>query len=267
MSAESEPTQENATVYPGASELVELPSRGRVFTTSRRVSIDDAAPSGRMESDAIARFLQDAGNDDTDDAGLDEFGLAWVARRATIEVAVAASARELLDISTWCSGTGRRWAERRTRLRGDSGAEIDAAAVWIHIDTATGRPAEWGDSFSDNYLTAAQGRHIGARLHHDQVPVEGVGSLPWRFRSTDMDAFGHVNNAAYLAIGEQCWGQSTLDDPHRIEIEWRKPSTADEELEVLYSANQIWLIEPKSKELRVTITCRALDRQPLDQRP
>lgn len=245
-------------VEPGASKLVSLPNEGRVFSTTRRVSIDDASPSGRMESDAIARFLQDAGNEDTDDAGLDEFGLAWVARRMMVEVRVPATARELLTISTWCSGTGRRWAERRTQLRGDAGAQIDAVAVWIHVDATSGRPIGWGDNFADNYLVAAQGRKIDARLRHEQEPSPDAQSQPWHFRVSDMDAFGHVNNAAYLALAEQCWHNTTLQDPHRLEIEWRKPCTADVALDLHWTAEQLWLLEPDSGELRLTATSRAL---------
>ena len=246
------------TVAPGASCIVDLAPSGRVFHTTRRVSIDDANASGRMEADAIARFLQDAGNDDTDDAALAEFGLAWVARRASIEIRQAPEARELLEIATWCSGTGRRWAERSTRLTGDRGGHIEAAAVWIHIDPTTGRPSSWGEGFADNYLEATQGRRIDAKLRHSTDVPDGADARPWQFRVTDMDAFGHVNNAAYLSLAEEIWGETALTQPARIEIEWRKPSLASEQLEVRILDTQLWLVEPSSNELRVTITCTDL---------
>ena len=244
-------------IHRGADELVEQPPSGRVFRTSRRVSIDDCSPTGRMEYDAIARFLQDAGNDDTDDAGLDEFGLAWVARRATMEIGVGPQARELLQIATWCSGTGRRWAERSTQLRGDRGGIVNASVIWIHIDPQTGRPSSWGDGFADNYLEATQGRRVDAKLRHTTDVAGDADAAPWRFRATDMDAFGHVNNAAYLALVEQVWGADALTGPARVEIEWRKPSLASEDLTLHSTDTQLWLIEPESGELRVTATCSA----------
>ena len=73
-----------------------------------------------------------------------------------------------------------------------------------------------------------------------------------------MDAFGHVNNAAYLALAEEVWEEATLTRPARIEIEWRKPSLASEQLEIRVLDTQLWLVEPKSHELRVTITCTDL---------
>jgi len=211
-----------------------------------------------MEGDAIARFLQDAGNDDTDDAGLSEFGLAWVARRATIEIPAAPKPRELLEISTWCSGTGRRWAERSTRFRGDHGGQVNASVVWIHIDPETGRPSSWGEGFADNYLEATQGRRVDAKLRHEQAVLDDAVTQPWRFRRTDMDAFGHVNNAAYLALLEEVWGDGQLNEPSRIEIEWRKPSLASEELTLHSTNGQLWLTESTTDELRLTATCQPL---------
>lgn len=256
--ASTDSADANEPIERGASTIVDLPSHGRMFRTARRVSIDDATPTGRMECDAIARFLQDGGNDDTDDADLGEFGLAWVARKALIEVHQAPEARELIDIATWCSGTGRRWAERSTRLSGDRGGHVEAAVVWIHIDPTSGRPTSWGDSFADNYLEATQGRRIDAKLRHVTDIPEGATSQPWRFRVTDMDGFGHVNNAAYLALAEEVWGSTTLVNSSRIEIEWRKPSVASEELVLWVEGEQLWLAEPTSGDLRVTVTCKPL---------
>lgn len=206
-----------------------------------------------MEFDAIARFLQDVGNDDTDDAGLAELGLAWVARRSTIEVTSPASPRELLNMTTWCSGTGRRWAERRTTLRGEQGAHIEASSIWVHLDSTTGRPVPWGDGFANTYLEASNGRQVDSKLRHNKTVPVGEGEL-WSFRRTDMDGFGHVNNAAYLAIAEE---HLDLDGPQRVEIEWRSPSTAGEPLHVHRRGGQLWVLA-KDNTLRVTITVEPL---------
>jgi len=205
-----------------------------------------------MELDAIARFLQDVGNDDTDDAGMAELGLAWVARRMTIEVTSAPVPRELVDMVTWCSGTGKRWAERRTSMRSPSGGRVEAATVWVHLDPHTGRPIPWGDEFAAIYLEATGGRRVDVKLRHAKTPPDGAGR-PWRFRTTDMDGFGHVNNAAYLAIAEEFL---SVAPPCRIEVEWRAPSTAGEELTVyrdqLDDGEQLWVVGPDDT-LRATL--------------
>ncbi len=215
-----------------------------------------------MEFDAIARFLQDAGNDDTDDAGLVELGLAWIARRAVFEVLAPARARELLTIETWCSGTGSRWAERRTRLTGEHGGLVEASMLWIHVDTETGRPQKWGSEFAETYLPAAEGREVSARLQHPKQPPgpDDANEMRWTFRQTDMDAFAHVNNAAYLAILEESLGGHSPGDAVRVEVEWRTPSVAGEELTVREVAGvggiQAWVMG--GDEVRATYAARPL---------
>lgn len=249
-------------VGPTSDDLVHAPSTGRTFSCSRRVSIADASSDGRMELDAIGRFLQDAGNDDTDDAGLGSSGLTWVARRATIEVLEPARARELLSLTTWCSGTGSHWAERRSTLVGERGAHIEAAAIWVHVDPETGRPKRWDERFAERYLEASGGREVDARLRHPREPSPDhpSSSMPFRFRRTDHDAFGHVNNAAYLAVLEESLGGNDPGAPIRVEIEWRKPSEAGEELTVVEQPHetgvQKWIMF--GDEVRATIAARPL---------
>ena len=217
-----------------------------------------------MELDAIARFLQDAGNDDTDDAALPELGLAWIARRAAFEVRRPAGPRELLAIRTWCSGTGSRWAERRTELTGELGARIEAAMLWIHVDVTTGRPKRWGDEFANVYLESAAGREIDAKLRHAKRPPDpyaaGVRSFDWTFRRSDMDAFAHVNNAAYLAIIEESLSGRSPAAPYRVEVEWRKPSVAREPLAVLevVSTDGVHGHVTAGDEVRATYSLREL---------
>lgn len=250
------PDQTTKEASPGASELTPIPTAGRVYSGSRRVSIDDCSPAGRMEFDAVARFLQDIGNDDTDDADFGDLGLAWVARRALITVATPAQPREELTLSTWCSGTGRRWAERRTSITGESGAVIEAVTIWIHLDPENGKPIPWGEEFADIYLPAAGGRRVDARLRLAKHPeAEETSSTPWSFRSTDSDAFGHVNNAAYLAVAEEFLD---LDRPCTLEIEWRTPCQAGDQLTAVTSADgtTLHLIDEALDETRAVFSLR-----------
>lgn len=219
-------------------ELVDPPATGRTFTGTRTVSLADVAPDGRMRFDAIARFLGDIGNDDTDDAGFAELGLAWVARRATMVVHAFPQSREELTMTTWCSGTGKRWAERRTTITGSNGGLVEAVALWIHLDPETGRPAPWGGEFADAYLEPAGGREVSSKLALPKRPpevdaaTEGVmrNEMPWSFRRTDLDVFDHVNNAAYLAVLEEALGAGVPPAPLRVDVEWHRPVGAGVEL-------------------------------------
>src|SRR6478672_9106154 len=93
--------------------LIPVPVRGRRFVGHRTVRLADASPAGRLRLDAVARHLQDVADDDARDAGLGQDG-TWVVRRTVVEVHRAPVFREALELTTFCSGVGSRWAERRT---------------------------------------------------------------------------------------------------------------------------------------------------------
>lgn len=250
-----------------SEDFVECPTAGRIFATERTVSITDCASDGRMEVDAVARFLNDVANDDTDDAGISAFGLAWVARRMAFEVEKFPQSRERLLLTTWCSGSGQRWAERRTTITGVDGAKIEAQTLWIHVDPLTGRPIPWGKVFEDVFLASTLGRTVDTKLRLAKRPSPDISVGPnrpatetWRFRRTDMDMFDHVNNAAYLTVLEESLSGKMPPAPARFEVEWHRASTCDEQLTITENAKpqtlQLWISD--DQQTRATMTCRQL---------
>ncbi len=181
--------------------MVPLPTSGRTFTVERRVRLGDVSPQGRARFDAVARWLQDIANDDAHDAALPD-AMSWVVRRVAIDVVQPAVFREEVEITTFCSGTGRSWAERRTVIRGDKGAHVEAEAIWVSVDGQTGVPVRLAPSFEKIFGASAAGRRVKARLSHG-APPEGVEVRPWPLRFVDFDVVGHVNNAAYWAVVEE----------------------------------------------------------------
>src|SRR5207249_7076060 len=164
--------------------------------------LSDASPGGRLRLDGLARHVQDVSNDDTRDARLHDDG--WVVRRTTVEVRQFPVLGEQLELHTFCSGTGRRWAERRVAVTGAQGGAVDTVSLWVHIDVATGRPALLSPQFFELYGPAAAGRTVTARLHHpDPPPVTTATPRPWAVRFVDFDVMGHMNNAAYWCPVEE----------------------------------------------------------------
>lgn len=196
-----------------AEALVPLPNQGRVYRARRKVRLGDVSPSGRLRLDACARYLQDIGNDDTEDSGLDAVaghgaGI-WVVRRAVIDVITPPRWGEWIDLATWCAGTGGRWAERRLSIRGEDGGHVEATTLWIHLDRDTLMPTRLPTAFSEIYGEAAGDRRVSARLWLDGRPpgdgdaADDVVSLPWPLRAVDFDVMRHVNNAAYWTAVEE----------------------------------------------------------------
>ena len=203
-----------------AVELLPEPRTGRVFSISGRVRLGDVDVGGRMRLDSTARFMQDAATDDATDAELDR-AYGWLVRRTLIETSAPAVLGERIEVATWCSGLGRAWAERRTRITGDRGAHVDAVSLWVQIELTSGRPARVGDDFQAAYAEAADGRTVTARLALPAASESSASDLDrWVTRRTDLDPFGHVNNAATWAFLEEVARPDTTDRIGRAEMEY-----------------------------------------------
>jgi acyl-ACP thioesterase len=190
------------------------------------------SPAGRLRLDAAARYLQDLSADDTADAALPD-AEAWVVRRTVIEVRAFPRYLEAIDLATWCSGTGSHWAERRVSMSGASGARIDGATIWVHMDLARGRPTRIPPGFEEIYGEASGGRTVKARLVHADPP-EGAASQSWPLRFTDFDVLEHVNNAAYWeAVEEALSARRDLRAPLRAEVEHRNAIERGAHVELL----------------------------------
>jgi acyl-ACP thioesterase len=199
--------------------MVPVPTLGRTFSQHRLVRLGDASPGGRLRFDALARMLQDIANDDANEVLAN--GQSWVVRRVAIEVHNAASFGETLTLTTFCGGLGSRWAQRRTAVVGDRGARIEVAALWVHIDMATLRPAVLAPDFAIAYREAANGRTVKARLQHDDPPT--TAGAPYVARFVDFDVMGHMNNAAYWnAVEEELSVRREIRHPMRAEMEYRQ---------------------------------------------
>jgi acyl-ACP thioesterase len=205
------------------TELVAPPERGRVYKQDARVGVSDSAPDGRARLDAIARWLQEAAFGDVVDAGLQDEG-SWVARRCRIRVQRFPAFWEPLTVATFCSGLGPLWAERRTTVTGGQGGRVEAVALWVHLDSRTGRPRPLGDEVESLYGPSARGRTVKARLRHPPPPASAQVA-PWSFRAADLDPFGHVNNAVYWeVVEEELRGRPVTS--FDAEVEHRAPADA-----------------------------------------
>jgi acyl-ACP thioesterase len=209
---------------------------GRVFERTQMPGIADGVGSGRVRVDALARWLQDVAYLDLVDAGLVEAGL-WVVRRTELHVGAFPRFGEEVTLRTRCTGIGRFSAERTTTIEG-GGADVDAVALWVWLDAETLRPQRFPASFVETYRESAGDRGAKVRLRHPDPPrAAGAG---WRFRATDLDVAGHVNNAAYLAVIEE---ELAAEEPDslELEIEYREPAQPGEAL-VIGAGEMRWIV-------------------------
>ena len=199
-----------------------MEQESRVFTSWRAVHGTDVSLDGRLRLDALARYLQAAAEGDLAGAGY-RSTYDWVVRRTAVRVDSYPRLGQRLQVRTFCSAIGPRWAERTTTLAGG-----EAATSWYaprpcgrpSTGPAAGLPA--GAGLLRVYGPSAAGRTVSARLSHPRPP-EKAGGEPWPLRAVDFDASGHVNNAVYWAAVEDAVAELGWL-PAVAEIEYHRPA-------------------------------------------
>jgi acyl-ACP thioesterase len=248
----------------------------RSFTQERRPGFADCSPTGRLRLDAIACWLQDVAYADVEDAGV-QAEAVWVVRRTRIRINRFPRFGERFEATTFCSGLGRMWAERRTDIvRVDADADVEADAdgdasvgddavaevpdveavsVWVHLDPDGWRPTPLTDAEIAAYSGAADTRRVSARLRHPAAaPDIAADAGTWLFRLSECDIADHVNNAAYWSVLEE--ELLVGREPQRLdaEIEYRAPAQPGVK-QVLRDGELRWILG--GEELHATIwLCR-----------
>lgn len=194
----------------GPAPFTADPPTGRVFSGHRTIRSTDVTPAGVFRLDALARYLQDVAEDDVAATGW-QAPYVWLLRRCTVTARDCPRLGERLELRTFCSAAGPRWAQRTTTVAGPGGDLIQAVAVWAAVDPATGLPRPLGEDFQRLYGVAAQGRTVSARLSLPKPDGPGAPGQAlsgeatvreWPLRASDFDTAQHVNNAIHWAALE-----------------------------------------------------------------
>lgn len=233
----------------------------RIFKTKRRIRVGDCDANGIVRVDALARYLQDVGYDDTDDIGVGDGGF-WVAR--SIEMRFPQKTKmpkrnEWVNLETFCGGVGRAFAERTVNIYTNQGDIITTNTIWISIDK-TGKPV-----LIPKWLIKAypQAKKINATrtlpLLNLEEKFDGT-TFDWELRSTDVDVNGHINNVlAFIALYEVA---QLLDapSPSNVLVEYRHSLLASDETKI-YSRDfgegfDAWLVSGNNIAATMRWTCR-----------
>lgn len=222
------------------STFVPLPEAGRVYRDTQLVGPGDVAADGRAHLDAIVRWIQEVAYSDVADVALSDPG-AWVVRRSHVLVRSVPRFGERLELATFCSAVGASVAERRTRIDGSDGAEVDAAVLWVHIDEASRTPKRFSAEFISIYGPSADGRRARSGLHLPPPP-DGAKTGGWRFGVADLDLADHVNNTAFLRILADVLIHTGGSDGLELEAEYRSPVPPGD-VSVRSTEDRLWVLD------------------------
>ena len=223
------------------------PGAGRRYAGRAVVRLSDAMPGGAARLDAIARYLQDVAADDGTDSGIN-LETAWVLRKTVLELRRRPRLDDVVDLSTWASASGARWAARRTTLAVAGEPVGEAAALWVCLDLATLRPIRLPPLFWSVYGDAVDSRAVSPRLSHPDPPAELLADArPWPLRVSDLDVMDHVNNTVGWAVVEDELDRLAPGAVvGRAEVEYREPIARSHATCVVSrlagSAVQVWLL-------------------------
>jgi len=218
---------------------------GHVYTDRVRVRHHELDPLGRVTPATHLRWLAQVAIDASADAGFDaawyaRAGAHWLVRRTTFAVHREVGAGDRLAISTWVEDFRRVRSLRRYESRTEAGAAVlDAATDWVFVDVASGRPRRVPHEIEAGLAARAGAPAPPRRAWSAPPPPVAPGCTSYAVRWADLDALGHVNNAAYLDLCQQ----GTLDvlGAHgwplaRLVAEGGVPAVAAGDLEYLDAA-------------------------------
>ncbi len=184
---------------------------GHVYDTEVRVRHDDLDAFGRVFSSAWLRHLAQVAIDASTDAGFDAAwyraaGARWLVRRTTFSTARVVRADAALRVRTWVEDFRRVRSRRRYEVADAGRPVLDAVTDWVFVDIASGRPRRVPAEMERRFgLPADAGAPRTPWRAPDPPPAPGRST--YRVRWSELDALGHMNNAAYLDL----LVQGTLD--------------------------------------------------------
>lgn len=180
------------------------------FSRTYRVRNDDIDRDMRMRLDGVARHVQNVSADMIDSSPLIETDPFWILRRTVIDVLEPITWPADITVTRWCSAIGSRWVTMRQSLTSDpetspfnpderAPGSIETESFCIKV-TAEGGLSRITDAALDLLGKGVSETRLRWKAINTVPLPEDVGDdSTFAARATDVDQFGHVNNAIHLA--------------------------------------------------------------------
>ena len=176
-----------------------------VYNARVRVCHGDLDAFGRAHPSAYLRHLAQVAIDASTAVGFDaawyESARAhWLVRRSTFAVTRPSRADTTLAVRTWVEDFRRVRSRRRYEVSGPGDVPaLTAVTDWVFVDLATGRPRRVPAEMETRFGVTTPAATPRPPWHVPPAPPT-PGRARHRVRWIELDALGHMNNAAYLDV-------------------------------------------------------------------
>ncbi|MFF0495155.1 acyl-[acyl-carrier-protein] thioesterase [Nocardia aobensis] len=248
-----------------AFPLPACPDESRAFHEQWPVRLGDTDGDQRLRLDAVARYLQDIGYDHLKVVEDGDLHPGWIVRRTVIDVLRPIEFGDQVHLRRWPSALSNRWCNMRIQVRSENGGLIETEMFLIHVDIEAGRPARMTERFMAP-MRAATGEHrLRWRAALREHSGDGGEVRPFPLRVTDVDRYGHVNNAVHWGAVEEALARfpDASAPPYRVILEHAGPVLGADEVLIRARRDEVGL----HVQLEVDGSARTLARiEPLPAR-
>ncbi len=217
-----------------AFPLTPCPDESRAFHEQWPVRLGDTDGRERLRLDAVARYLQDIGYDHLQVVDEGDLHQGWIVRRTVIDVLRPIEFGDRVHLRRWPAALSNRWCNMRIQVRSELGGLIEAEMFLIHVDIEAGRPARMSERFMAPMLAATTEHRLRWRPALRQQATTDVELRPFPLRVTDVDRYGHVNNAVHWEAVEEAvaWFPDVAASPYRVILEHAGPVLGSDEVRI-----------------------------------
>jgi acyl-CoA thioester hydrolase len=181
-----------------------------VFERQFRIRHYECDAYGHVNHANFLRYMQEAAFDASAAVGYDlpryeALGCHWLVRQTGITYQRPLQYGDTVAVRTWVSDFRRATSRRRYELRvaGSDEPAAEAYTDWVYLDSASLRPVRIPQAMIDAFWPdGTMPQEQRPPFPAFPPPPPGVFRLRRRARWSEIDAAGHVNNAAYLSFLE-----------------------------------------------------------------
>ncbi len=212
--------------------LPPCPDLNRAFHGQWPVRLGDTDGDQRLRLDAVARYLQDIGYDHLKVVDEGDLHPGWIVRRTVIDVLRPIEFGDQVHLRRWPSALSNRWGTMRIQVHSELGGLIEAEMFLIHVDIEGGRPARMSERFMAPMLAATTEHRLRWRPALQAHTAVDAELHPFPLRVTDVDRYGHVNNAVHWEAMEEAfaWFAQVPASPYRVILEHAGPVRGQDEV-------------------------------------